>query len=84
MNAHTKTLLNVSRIASRNGGISLVRAGKDRRNTLCSRLVCPSNRATRQYDILTLRQKINAHASAAHLLDLSGSRFDDTALIQSP
>jgi hypothetical protein len=58
MNAHLKTLLNVSGIAKRNGGLPLVRAGKVYANTLRSRLVCPLNHALRPFDIRTPCQKL--------------------------
>lgn len=83
MNIHTKMQLNVSRIASRSGGVSLARAGKGRRNALCSRLNYPSSRTTPPSDMLILGQKINVQTSAERILPLSGSRFD-TARIQSP
>jgi hypothetical protein len=54
MNAHIITLLNVSGIAKRNGGLPLVRAVKIGAITLMSRLVSPKNRALRSlFDILT-------------------------------
>jgi hypothetical protein len=83
MNIHTKMQLNVSRIASRGGGVSLAQAGKGRRNALGSRLNYPSNPTSRPSGILRPGQKINGQASAERLLPLSGSRFD-TARIQSP
>ena len=58
MNAHLKTLLNVSGIAKRNGRLPLVRAGKVCVNTLMSRLVYPLNHLLRPFDIRTPCQKI--------------------------
>jgi hypothetical protein len=58
MNAHLKTLLNVSGIAKRNGDHSLVRAGKVSANTLMSPLVCPLNHALRPFYIRTSSQKL--------------------------
>ena len=58
MNAHIKTLLNVSRIAKRNGRLPLVRVGKVCVNTLVSRQVYPLNHLLRPFDIRTHCQKI--------------------------
>jgi hypothetical protein len=58
MNAHLKTLLNVSGIAKRNGGLPLLRPGKVCANTLMSRLVYPFNYALRPFDIPTPCQKL--------------------------
>ena len=58
MNAHIKTLLNVSGIAKRSGNLPLVRAGKICANKLMSRLVCPLNHALRPFDIRTPCQKL--------------------------
>jgi len=58
MNAHLKTLLNVSGIAKRNGRLPLARAGKVCVNTLMSRLVYPLNHLLRPFDIRTSCQKI--------------------------
>ena len=58
MNAHLKTLLNVSGIAKRNGRLPLVRAGKVCVNTLMSRLVYPLNHLLQPFDIRTPCQKI--------------------------
>ena len=58
MNAHLKTLLNVSGIAKRNGRLPLARAGKVCVNTLMSRQVYPLNRLLQPFDIRTPCQKI--------------------------
>lgn len=58
MNAHLKTLLNVTGIANRNGRLPLARAGKVCVNTLMSRQVYPLNHLLRPFDIRTPRQKI--------------------------
>jgi hypothetical protein len=58
MNAHLKTLMNVSGIAKRNGRLPLSRVGKVYVNILMSRLVCPLNRLLQPFDIRTLCQKI--------------------------
>ncbi|HEY5141768.1 MAG TPA: hypothetical protein VIJ25_20990 [Methylococcales bacterium] len=58
MNAHLKTLMNVSGIAKRNGRLPLARAGKVYANALMSRLVYPLNRALRRFDIRTYCQKL--------------------------
>jgi len=58
MNAHIKTLMNVSGIAKRSGNIPLVRAGKVCGNMLMSRLVCPLNHALWPFDIRTPCQKL--------------------------
>ena len=58
MNAHIKTLLNVSGIAKRNGRLPLARAGKVCVNTLMSRLVYPLNHLLRPFDIRTPCQKL--------------------------
>ena len=58
MNAHIKTLMNVSGIAKRNGRLPLVRAGKVCVNTLMSRLVYPLNRALLPVGIRTPCQKL--------------------------
>ena len=58
MNAHIKTLMNVSGIAKRNGRLPLVRAGKVCVNTLVSRLVYPLNHALRPLYIRTPCQKL--------------------------
>ena len=58
MNAHLKTLLNVSGIAKRNGSLPLLRLGKICANTLMSRLVYPLNNTLRPFDIPTPCQKL--------------------------
>ena len=58
MNAHIKTLMNVSGIAKRNGRLPLARAGKVCVNTLMSRQVYPLNHLLRPFDIRTPCQKI--------------------------
>ena len=58
MNAHLKTLLNVSGIAKRNGRLPLARAGNVCVNTLMSRLVCPLNHALQPFDIRIPCQKL--------------------------
>jgi hypothetical protein len=58
MNAHIKTMMNVSGIAKRNGRLPLVRAGKVCVNTLVSRLVYPLNHALRPLYIRTPCQKL--------------------------
>ena len=58
MNAHLKTLMNVSGIAKRNGRLPLVRAGKVCVNTLVSRLVYPLNRVLRPFDVWIPCQKL--------------------------
>ena len=58
MNAHLKTLLNVSGIAKRNGRLPLARAGKVCVNTLMSRLVYPLNHLLRPFDVWTPCQKL--------------------------
>ena len=58
MNAHIKTLMNVSGIAKRNGRLPLARAGKVCVNTLMSRRVCPLHRALRPFGIRTPCQKL--------------------------
>jgi hypothetical protein len=58
MNAHLKTLLNVSGIAQRSGRLPLVIAGKVRNNTLMSLVVYPLNHALRPFDVRTLCQKL--------------------------
>jgi hypothetical protein len=58
MNAHLKTLLNVSGIAKRNGRLPLARAGKVCVNTLMSRLVHPLNHLLRPFDVWTPYQKL--------------------------
>ncbi|MGA8146806.1 MAG: hypothetical protein WB870_04425 [Gallionellaceae bacterium] len=57
MNANTKTLLTVCRIASRNGSLPLVRAGKGRRDAPLSPPLYPSNPASRPSGILKPGQK---------------------------
>jgi hypothetical protein len=83
MNAHLKTLMNVSGIAKRNGSLPLVRAGKVCSNTLMSRLVCPLNHPLWPFDIWT-PPEMSAQALVVCLFPLSSARFDNTALIQSP
>ena len=51
MNAHLKTMMNVSGIAKRNGRLPLAKAGKVCVNTLMSRLVYPLNHALRPVGI---------------------------------
>ena len=58
MNAHLKTLLNVSGIAKRNGRLPLARAGKVCVNTLMSRQVYPLNHLLRPFDVRTPCQKL--------------------------
>ena len=58
MNAHLKTLLNVSGIAKRSGRLPLARAGKVCVNTLMSRQIYPLNDLLRPIDNLTPCQKI--------------------------
>ena len=58
MNAHLKTMMNVSGIAKRNGRLPLVKAGKVCVNILMSRLVYSLNRALRPFDIQTPCQKL--------------------------
>ena len=58
MNAHLKTLLNVSGIAKRNGRLPLARADKISANSLMSRLVCPLNHLLRPFDVWTPYQKL--------------------------
>ena len=58
MNAHIKTLLNVSGIAKRNGRLPLARASKVCVNTLMSRLVYPLNHLLRPFDVRTPCQKL--------------------------
>ena len=58
MNAHIKTLMNVSGIAKRNGRLPLVRADKVCTNTLMSRLVYPLIRVLRPFNIRTPCQKL--------------------------
>jgi hypothetical protein len=58
MNAHLKTLLNVSGITKRNAGLPLVGTDNVCANTLMSRLVCPLNHALRPFDIRTPCQKL--------------------------
>ena len=58
MNAHLKTLLNVSGIAKRNGRLPLARADKISANSLMSRLVCPLNHALQPFDIRIPCQKL--------------------------
>ena len=58
MNAHLKTLLNVSGIAKRNGRLPLARAGKSSANSLMSQLVCPLNHALQPFDVRTPCQKL--------------------------
>jgi hypothetical protein len=53
MNAHLKTLLNVSGIAKRNGRLPLVKVGKVLDNRLMSWLSYPLNRPLRPFDIHT-------------------------------
>ena len=50
MNAYTIMLLNVSGMASQDGGIPFVLTCKGRRNTLWSWRICSSNRISRQPD----------------------------------
>jgi hypothetical protein len=57
MNAHIKTLMNVSGIAKRNGRLPLVRARKVCVNTLVSRQVYPLNHLLQPFDIRTPCQK---------------------------
>jgi hypothetical protein len=73
MNAHLKTLLNVSGIAKRNDSLSLVRTGEGNNNMLISHPVHPLNRALRPTEIRTRCQKINALASTVCLSPLSVS-----------
>ena len=58
MNAHLKTLLNVSGIAKRNGRLSLARAGKVCVNTLRSRQVYPLKHLLRPFDVWIPCQKL--------------------------
>jgi hypothetical protein len=58
MNAHLKTMMNVSGIAKRSGRLPLARAGKVCVNTLMSRQVYPLNRLLQPFDIRTPCQKI--------------------------
>ena len=83
MNAHLKTMMNVSGIAKRNGRLPLVRAGKVCVNTLKSQLVYPLNHLLRPFDVWIPRQKLVCNLAVC-LFPLSEARFDDGALIQSP
>jgi hypothetical protein len=83
MNAHLKTLMNVSGIAKRNGRFPLIRAGKVCVNTLKSQLVYPLNHLLRPFDVWIPRQKLVCNLAVC-LFPLSAARFDDGALIQSP
>ena len=58
MNAHLKTMMNVSGIAKRNGRLPLVRAGKVCVNILMSQQVYPLKLLLRPFDIRTPSQKI--------------------------
>ena len=58
MNAHLKTLLNVSGIAKRNGRLSLARADNISANSFMSRLVCPLSHALQPFDVWTPYQKL--------------------------
>ena len=58
MNAHLKTMMNVSGIAKWNGRLPLARAGKVCVNTIMSRQVYPLNRLLHPFDIRTPCQKI--------------------------
>ena len=58
MNAHLKTLLNVSGIAKWNGRLPLAKAGKVCVNSLMSRLVYLLNRALRPFGFWTPCQKL--------------------------
>jgi hypothetical protein len=58
MNAHLKTMMNVSGIAKRSGRLPLARADKVCVNTLMSRQVYPLNHLLRPLDIWTPCQKI--------------------------
>ena len=58
MNAHLKTLMNVSGIAKRNGRFPLIRAGKVCVNTLKSQLVYPLNHLLRPFDVWIPCQKL--------------------------
>ena len=84
MNAHLKTLLNVSGIAKRNGRLPLVKVGKVLNNRLMSWLNYPLNHPLRPFDIHTPCQEFNAQALSASLSPLSAVLFDNTALTQSP
>ena len=65
MNAHIKTLMNVSGIAKRNGRLPLVRADNISANSLMSRLICPLNHALQPFDIRDTLPKITAQALVA-------------------
>lgn len=83
MKAHIKKPLNASGIVWRNGGTPMTGARMSRCRSFWSWRVCPSNRTSRQYDIL-ISAKNNSRASAARFFALLESRFDDTAINQSP
>ena len=58
MNAHLKTMMNVSGIAKRSGRLPLARAGKVCVNTLMSRQVYPLNHLLRPFDVWIPCQKL--------------------------
>ena len=58
MNAHMKTLLNISGITKRNHNLPLVWVGKVCGNTLILRLVYPSIGTLQPFDTLTTSQKL--------------------------
>jgi hypothetical protein len=83
MNAHLKTLLNVSGIANRNGSLPLVRAGKICANSLMSLVDYLLNHTLRPFDIWT-PPEMSAQALAVCLSPRPSAHFDNAALIQSP
>ena len=73
MNAHIKTLMNVSGIAKRNDRLSLLRTGKGNNNVLMSWPVPSLNRALRPIEIRTRCQKSNAPVLTVNFSPLSVS-----------
>jgi hypothetical protein len=57
MNVHIKSLLTVCGIASRNGSLPLVKAGKSQRDELLSQSLYPFNPTSYPFDLPRLGQK---------------------------
>ncbi len=83
MNYNTQSLLNVSRLPSRNGGLPFALSGAFTRNSYVKAALAirPRNVTARN---TTAGPQINALAVPANFSPLSASKSDEIALIQSP
>ena len=83
MNCNTQSLLNVSRIPPRNGGLPFAVSGAFTRNAYvkATLAITPRN-VTARYT--TAGPQINAPAAPVNFSPLSVSHSDEIALIQSP